>query len=276
MTQVATSLAAAVVPTLSTAVFDEIAAMIYQTAGIRMARGKEDLVRGRIARRLRALGLASFEEYIVRARQDKGELSRMVDVLTTNKTNFFREPDHFEYMTSQLIPKWRGLPSVRIWCAGCSSGEEAYTLAMVLREAGLTGDVKILATDICTDVLGKAKAGIYAEELIDPVPAPLRKKYFKPAAGRPGDFEVSAELKGMISFARLNFMSDWPMRGPFQLVSCRNVMIYFDDATRERLVGRFASLLESQGTLFIGHSESLSALKTPYALIKPATYRKNS
>lgn len=261
-------------PHLSAASFSAIRELIFAVAGIAMTDEKEELVKSRLAKRLRELKIAGYEVYLNRIHTDRVELSNMVDVLTTNKTSFFREPQHFDYLQQQVFPAWKaaGTPR-RIWSAGCSSGEEPYTLAMLLREHLPRLDVRILATDLSTRVLARAKEARYSAATVEDVPPRLRARYLQRVqnAGQVG-YQLSPEVTALVAFARLNLMSDWPMRGQFDLILCRNVMIYFNDETRTTLGRRFAEQLAPDGLLLIGHAESLASLEQPLQLIRPAIY----
>jgi chemotaxis protein methyltransferase CheR len=252
--------------------FREISRVVREVAGLQLREGKEGLVRARLAKRVRQLALPGFGAYLERVRGDARELAEMVDLLTTNKTSFFREPAHFDYLRDALLPSL-GPGPVRLWSAGCSSGEEAYTMAMVVRECwpeSARRDVKILATDISRRVLATARAGVYPDAALADVPRPLRRHWARAEGGwRAGD-----ALRALVTFAPLNLMAPWPMRGPFQAIFCRNVMIYFDKATQQALVDRFHALLAPGGHLFVGHSESLSALAHRFAYVRPAVYRR--
>jgi chemotaxis protein methyltransferase CheR len=254
--------------------FREISGIVYDVAGIRLPEGKEGLVRSRLGKRLRARGLASYGDYLALVRQPGGdELAEMVDALTTNKTDFFREPAHFDFLRQRVLPKLGNGP-LRLWSAGCSTGEEPYTLAMVLRDSLgdlARRDVKILATDISRRVLAHAKAGVYADGPMDGVPAEVRRRHFVRVAD---GWEVAPALRALVTFAPLNLMGAWPMRGPFQAIFCRNVMIYFDRPTQQALVRRYYELLAPGGYLFVGHSESLSALDHAFTYVQPAVYQR--
>jgi chemotaxis protein methyltransferase CheR len=268
------SAAAAADTALSAAHFREISGIVYDVAGIQLPPGKEGLVRSRLAKRLRARGLASYGEYLDLVRRPGGdELAEMVDALTTNKTDFFREPAHFDFLRARVLPRL-GPGPLRVWSAGCSTGEEPYTLAVVLRDALpdlARRDVKILATDISRRVLAQAKAGVYGDQAIEGVPPEPRRRHF---ARGPEGWAASDALRALITFAPLNLMGAWPMRGPFQAIFCRNVMIYFDRPTQQTLVQRFHDLLAPGGYLFVGHSESLSALSHGFTYVQPAVYRR--
>jgi chemotaxis protein methyltransferase CheR len=261
-------------PHLSAASFSAIRELIFSVAGIAMTDEKEELVKSRLAKRLRALKISGYEEYLARIQTDRVELSNMVDVLTTNKTSFFREQQHFDYLLEHVFPTWKAARTPRrVWSAGCSSGEEPYTLGMLLREHLPQLDVRILATDLSTRVLARAKAAHYSPAVVEDVPSRLRSRYLQrsPSAGQAA-FQVSPEVTQLVSFARLNLMGDWPMRGQFDLILCRNVMIYFNDETRTVLGRRFAEKLAEGGLLMIGHAESLASLDQPLQLIRPAIY----
>jgi chemotaxis protein methyltransferase CheR len=260
--------------------FRAIAALVYDVAGIRLAAGKEGLVRARLQKRLRALDLDGFGAYVAHVKDPahQGELAEMVDLLTTNKTDFFREPQHFAFLEEVVLPQLaaRGGP-IRFWSAGCSTGAEPLTLAIVLAESlpeRVARDVKILATDLSHRVLAQAAAATYDDEQIAGVPDALKLKYFD-RVGTPGRTAWKARpvLTSRIRYGRLNLMGDWPMKGPFDAILCRNVMIYFDKPTQERLVQRFQTLLPEGGHLFIGHSESLSGARHGLTYVKPAIYR---
>jgi chemotaxis protein methyltransferase CheR len=259
--------------------FHEISSLMGRISGVKLSDKKVGLVRSRLRKRLRATDYRNFPEYLsfVQGPDGKEELSTMVDLLTTNKTSFFREPAHFDFMTERILPSVHS--GLRIWCAGCSSGEEPYTMAMILRERladAIAGRSRILATDLSNEVLAKAQKGIYPQRLVQSIPAGLRGKYFSPASSPSGEpmQQASAALKAMIRFARLNLMRSWPMKGPFDMIWCRNVMIYFDTPTRENLVQRFSALLAPGGYLFVGHSEGLNSLEHDLKYVQPAVYRK--
>jgi chemotaxis protein methyltransferase CheR len=260
--------------------FHAICTLVYRVAGIRLQEGKENLVRTRLSRRVRALGHADFAEYlsVVNADASGAETAAMVDLLTTNKTSFFRESQHFDFLREQLFPLFRKAGRVTIWSAGCSTGEEAYTLALLMREHLADVDprrIRILATDISARVLENARAGEYSDAAVQDVPPLLRQKYFVQHGTRERrTYRVRDELRSLVRFARLNLMEPWPMKRPFDAIFCRNVMIYFDRTTQETLVNRFHDLLPPDGHLFVGHSESLTALDHCFTYVRPALYRK--
>jgi chemotaxis protein methyltransferase CheR len=259
---------------LSSDAFQRISTTMEEVAGIRIPAGKEMLVRSRLAKRLRALGLPDFRSYLELMDADPtgAELTRMVDALTTNKTAFFRESAHFEHLATEVLPALDGA-GLRIWSAGCSTGEEPYTLAMLLAEEGVgPRSARILATDISDRALAHARNAEYPASTLEGVPAALRKRYFEQTSE--GQFRVEQGIRSQVAFARLNLMADWPMRGPFDVIFCRNVMIYFDREIRERLVRRFHDLLRAGGYLYVGHSESLTGLDHPFRYVRPAVYRR--
>lgn len=258
---------------LSSEQFSRIASMLYEHCGIAMRPGKEGLVRARLAKRMRKLSIPDFSEYLdlVGNGPARAEFGEMVDALTTNKTSFLRESAHFEYLRDTVLPTLSN--SVRIWSAGCSSGEEAYTLGMLLLDHNMLGtarDVRILATDISQRMLTTARAGSYSAELMADVPADWQRRYW--VRSLDDSFVATPALRALVKFAPLNLMEQWPMRGPFDAIFCRNVMIYFDKHTQQRLVERFWSLLRPGGHLFVGHSESLTGTAHRFRYIQPAVY----
>ncbi len=259
--------------------FDAISQLIYTKCGISLKKGKEALVRARLMKRLRALKLKTIDDYMAFLDSEQGdhEIGTLIDVMTTNKTSFFREAAHFDFLTDRVIPEIRS-PKIRIWSAACSSGEEPYTLAMVLRESIPQidrTDLLILATDISNEMLATARRGVYSQERAADVPRALRPKYFQRSRRwGPNQVQVSNDLKKLVRFGALNLMHPWPMRGSFNAIFCRNVMIYFDRPTQQTLVNRFWDLLESGGYLFVGHSEGLSGIKHRFQYTQPAVYKK--
>lgn len=262
-------------PDLSPDDFQRVRRIAYERAGLAIPAGKEGLVRSRVSKRLRERRIATFATYLDTVEQENGEeLVKLIDLLTTNKTDFFREPAHFDFLVDQVLPGVvaSGRP-LRIWSAGCSTGEEPYTLSMLLRETlPPRYDFRILATDISTQVVAAAKRGTYSAQQLGDVSPQRRQRFFTTAPD--GSATVTAELRAPISFANLNLMANWPMSGPFDVIFCRNVMIYFDKPTVTRLVGRFHGLLAPGGHLFIGHSESLTAIEHRYRYVQPAVYAK--
>lgn len=258
--------------------FAQIKTWLYEVSGIDLKPGKENLVKNRLTNRLRALGLRDFDDYLLYIERDTShrEMAILIDSMTTNKTSFFRETPHFEYITKTLLPTWSEQPSLRLWSAGCSSGEEPYSLAMLLLAKMATASTaRILATDISDSILEAARKGIYRQDQVADVPANYKKKYLQSdAQGENPLFSVTAPVRSLVRFASLNLMASWPMKGPFDLILCRNVMIYFDRPTQERLINRYYEMLAPGGHLFIGHSESLSSIQHPFEYIQPAVYRR--
>jgi len=269
--------------TLSPAEFDRIRELVREHTGISLSDAKRQLVYGRLSRRLRALKLTGFDEYI--ALLEKGEpeeLEEFTNAVTTNLTSFFREPHHFEFLARELLPKLvandKGARRLRIWCCAASTGEEPYSLAMVLREAQqlLTGwDTKLLATDLDSNVLAHGAAGIYTADRFQNMSAARLKNWFTPVSGDAKRFSAVNELRHLLTFKQLNLMHEWPMKGPFDAIFCRNVIIYFDKATQRTLFERMALLQRPGDYLFLGHSESLYRVCDKYDLIGKTIYRRN-
>lgn len=267
---------------ITEAQFEEISELVKRLAGINLHEGKKELVKARLAKRTRQLGLKNLEAYISYVRNDNTgrELISMLDALSTNLTFFFRESQHFAYLRDHIVPRLvaAGQKRLRIWSAGCSSGEEPYSIAMLLREqvADLDRwDARILATDLSTRVLGIAARGEYGEERFKDTPKQFVHKYFEVVQSKPSKiYRATEKLRGMIHFARLNLMESWPMKGPFDVIFCRNVMIYFDKPTQNRLVNRYYDLLCDGGMLFLGHSESLTGTTHRFRYVQPATYAR--
>lgn len=260
-----------------------ISAFVYDEAGILMPPGKMQLVYGRLAPRVRASGLTRFADYIALIDRDPAERTRAIDALTTNHTSFFRESHHFEHFMDHAWPALdqrlgtRG--KVRIWSAACSSGEEPYSLLMAMfgKERGngqrlSRTDLRILATDLSTEILTAAKAGRYALDTASSVPTALRTTWMT----RDGDAaQVHPLIRDRVAFRKLNLLEDWPIRGQFDAIFCRNVMIYFDEPTKERLQTRLAERLVPGGFLYIGHSERLAASVAPgFACVGRTTFQK--
>jgi chemotaxis protein methyltransferase CheR len=267
--------------------FRRISDAIYQHCGINLHDGKRELVRARLSKRLRLTGQSSFERYIDFALSDPDapEFCELVDSLSTNLTSFFRENQHFEYLARTLLPRLIAQRSgrsqkIRAWSAGCSSGEEPYTIAIVLLETlaqqSAAWDVKLLATDISTRVLRKATNGVYDPDRLEQVPAPIRAKHFEPRKIH-GEtiYAVSPKVRSLVAFRHLNLMEPWPFNGPFDFIFCRNVMIYFDKPTQQKLVERYYEVLTPGGVLFTGHSESLTGITHQFSFVQPTIYRKS-
>lgn len=248
--------------------FRKISSIIHAHAGIALAESKAALVYSRLARRLRLLGLESFKDYcaLIAGKDGLDERQAMLTALTTNVTRFFREPHHFDHLRDRVMPKLaetaRRGGRVRIWSAACSSGQEPYSLAITVLAAlpeAANLDVKILATDIDPKILDEAREGAYSDDAIQPVPQNLRGTWFKRTSmGGDRPWRVSDELRSMVSFRELNLIGDWPMKGRFDAIFCRNVVIYFDEPTQEQVWSRFVPLMQPGATLCIGHSERVT------------------
>lgn len=256
--------------------FLKVRGILHDYSGIYLNEGKQALVRARLMKRIRKLGMQSFGQYLDFVEEDDSgtEFLSLVDVLTTNKTSFFRENKHFDFIRAEVIPRLSGR-QVKWWSAGCSTGEEPVTCAIILSEETEKmdgGSVKILGTDLSREVLQIAKAGIYSQQRLTEVPQSIRSKYFN--KNEEGDYRVKNEIRNMITYGRLNLQSSWPLKGPFQVIMCRNVMIYFDRQTQQKLVSRYYDLLEPGGYLFLGHSESVSGGNHRFKNICPAVYQK--
>lgn len=250
--------------------------MVHEYCGIYMQESKIALVQSRLMKRLRALGLPGFSEYLEYLSADASgqEFLSMIDVLTTNKTSFFREAQHFDFINRHIIPDLNGR-TVKWWSAGCSSGQEPVTCAINLLEARGSypwKSVKILATDLARDIIQEAKQAVYPLAKMKDVPAGIIEKYFN----RLDDqlVQVCPEVLDMITYGRLNLTENWPLKGPFQLIMCRNVMIYFNRQTQKELINKFYHLLEPGGFLFLGHSESISPDNKGFNNVAPAVYQK--
>lgn len=272
-------------PMLDEELFLRISEFIYQHCGINLHDGKKELVHARLSKRLRHSNFDNFYDYVehVFNNPDDKEFSLFIDSLSTNLTSFFREEQHFDLMTGNFLPKIikkkekENNFKLRLWSAGCSSGQEAYSIAMTLREAikDSRWDIKILATDISKTMLQAAANGLYEETKISQIPADIRNKYFKKQITKGQKcFQASESLKSMIIFKHLNLMDEWPITGPVDFILCRNVMIYFDKPTQQKLVNKFWKLLSSGGVLFTGHSESLTGINHAFKYISPTVYMK--
>jgi chemotaxis protein methyltransferase CheR len=244
--------------------FRKISAMVHGDAGISLPEAKATLVYSRLAKRLRALGLTSFKDYCELVADGNGvdERQKMLAALTTNVTRFFREPHHFDHLKDNVLPPLldaaRRGGKVRIWSAACSSGQEPFSIAMTilsLMPEAVDKDVKILATDIDPNMVAEGRGGAYAPHLLEGIPDAYRKRWTSSAGD--GRVRMSDDLRSMITFNELNLIGDWPMKGKFDAIFCRNVAIYFEDDTQARLWSRFAPLNQVNGALYIGHSERI-------------------
>ncbi len=254
-------------PELGPEAFARITALAHREAGLHIANDKSAMVRARLARRLRILDLPDFDAYADLVTGDGGrtEISAMISALTTNLSHFFREKHHFEIFRADVLPpliaRARAGGRVRVWSAGCSNGQEPFSIAMTLLDAGMPADadVRILGTDIDPEVIRFARAGVYAEPMLTGLSDQARATYLEQSVGEDGArWQVRAPLRDLVKFRVLNLLEDWPMRGRFDAIFCRNVVIYFDDDARRRLWPRLARALEPGGFLFIGHSERVA------------------
>ncbi len=263
--------------------FNKVRHFVLNETGITLSEGKKNMVYGRLSRRLRQLKLDSFSKYIEMAsRDDSEERGSFINAITTNLTSFFREEHHFEYLKKTVMPELLKRKStsrkIRIWSAGCSTGEEPYSIAIALYEAIPdieSWDVKILATDLDTNVLAHAKAGVYDAERINGLSDKRAKIWFQKGKGEhEGHVKVNENLKSLITFKPLNLMKGWPMKGLFDFMFCRNVIIYFEKSTQRVLFERYSSQLVNDAHLFLGHSESLHRVSDDFRLIGQTIYRK--
>ena len=271
---------------MNTADFNRLSRFILDEFGIKLSPVKKTMLQGRLQKRLRALNINSYKEYIDFIFSNEGksqELIHMIDVVTTNKTDFFRENNHFEFLQSHILPefmaKTRGRDTYRVWSAGCSSGEEPYTMAIVLQEFARENPgfhYSIFATDISTQVLSKAASAIYPMERVNVVPMALKKKYFlKSKDKEKPSVRVVSELRNKVTFQRLNFMDNYyKIELKFDAIFCRNVLIYFDKTTQEKVISKQLLNLKKESHYFLGHSESIMNMQLPLKQIRPTVFKK--
>ncbi len=260
--------------------YEAIQSIAYELTGISLSEHKKNMIYGRLARRLRKLRTERFSSYIeMIKKKDSPEQNEFVNAITTNLTSFFREGHHFDYLKNTIIPKLMtknvSTKRIRIWSAGCSTGEEPYSIAMVLKSfASLSNwDVKILATDLDTNVLDTGKAAIYSMDRADSVPEDYRK--YLQCKNDNDKVRIKKNVSSLIRFNPLNLMHDWPIKGPFDVIFCRNVVIYFDVETQRKLFDRYADIMKEDGCLFIGHSESLHNITNRFISVGRTIYRRN-
>lgn len=259
--------------------FEKIRRLIYEQCGINLHEGKRELVRARLSKRLREGNFHSFAEYFRYVTTEEGtdELINMIDSISTNLTYFFRENNHFHRL-AVIVGKWAEVkPQIRIWSAGCSTGEEPYSIAISLSETLSTSrtSFSILATDISTRVLKQAVTGIYPEEKVARVPKPILERYFQYGTGKAaGYYRVKKEISNHVEFQRFNLMDPFPTTFHFDIIFCRNVMIYFDRETQTELIKKFYHALNDGGYLFVGQSESLTRLEHGFQYLEPSVYKK--
>ncbi|MFZ1110695.1 MAG: protein-glutamate O-methyltransferase [Rhodomicrobium sp.] len=267
--------------------FRTIVGIVYERSGIVLAAHKRDMTYSRLARRVRALGLRTFRDYCALLEGNDGgkEVGFLINAITTNLTKFFREHHHFEHLRDHILtsppeaPRGQR-PRIRIWSAGCSSGEEPYSIAMTAmanqRERGGDWDLRILATDLDTSMLKKAKTGIYPRSCLESVPPGMRERFFTAEPRDRESVSITQSAQELITFRQLNLLSSWPMSGKFDAIFCRNVMIYFDAKTKATLIDRFHGQLADGGWLYVGHSESLLDHQSRFKLRGRTIYQKIS
>lgn len=261
--------------------FNFLRKLSNEYSGIIVSDDKFDMFYSRLSKRVRVLGLQSFKEYCLYLEKNpEKEFTDFMNSVTTNLTSFFRENHHFEYLKNTLLPillkRNSATKKITLWSAGCSTGEEPYSLAITLLENVPAGwEIKILATDLDTNVLKASAEGVYATDRIGGLSPERLKRWFKQGTGvNASKIKVKPELQALIRFRQLNLMREWPMKGKFDFIFCRNVLIYFDRETKSQLAERYAQFLEPAGLLFIGHSESLHQLTTDFELIGNTIYKK--
>jgi len=264
--------------------FNHLRTLSFEHSGIKVPDDKFDMFYCRLAKRIRLLKLPDFKAYCRYLRQHhEEEFTEFINAITTNLTAFFRENHHFEYLENQIIPELKrrklNTKRIRIWSAGCSTGEEPYSIAITLVENGIhpgSWDVKILATDLDTQVLAKASSGIYTPDRLEGVNSERLKRWFqKNRSSRISQVRVKPELMRMISFRQLNLITPWKLNGPFDIIFCRNVLIYFDNPTKSGIIHRFADLIPPDQHLIIGHSESLHNICDRFTGLGNTIYRRN-
>lgn len=263
--------------------FQNVRKIVHKSTGINLSEAKRDMVYSRLARRLRQLNLQRFSEYLsyISGGDAGDELIEFTNAITTNLTSFFRENHHFEHLAESALPdlikRNADRRRIRIWCCAASTGEEPYSIAMVVKEVMPKyggWDIKILATDLDTNVLETAKNGVYNESLTKDISDSRRRRFFLKGSGsNQGDFMVRPELKELITFKKLNLIESWPLGGPLDIIFCRNVVIYFNKDTQRVLLDRFAELMAPEGHLYMGHSESLNKISDRFELIARSMYR---
>lgn len=275
-------------PAMSDADFKKFSEFIYNECGVKLPSAKKTMLMSRLTKRLRLRRIRSFSDYFEYVTSPEGrrmELIPMIDVITTNKTDFFREPKHFDYLVSHALPALHKIGhgtanrKLWVWSAGCSSGEEPYTLSIVLSEyySRVSGDFSVLATDISTRVLEKAQQAVYPEEAVEPVPKKLLHKYFLRGKGhRTGFCRVAPELRRHVTVSRLNLVEgrQFALKTKMDIIFCRNVIIYFDRETQTRLFEKFFEQLAPGGYMFIGHSETLHGISKDFIPVATSVYRK--
>ena len=256
--------------------FKFLATLANSKTGIVLAAQKKDMIYGRLARRLRALGLESFAEYCALLQSPEGadEIGQLINAITTNLTSFFRESHHFDHLRDHALHSMQG-NRLRIWSAGCSAGMEPYSIAMTACAAIpdiARRDVRILASDIDSNMIATGAAGQYSAHDLEPLPASYR--HYATRDAKTGLLHMGDELQRLIAFRQLNLLESWPMKGPFDVVFCRNVVIYFDKSTKQKLFARLADIMAPNGWLYIGHSENLHGISDRFELVGRTIYRR--
>ena len=262
--------------------FSYIQELVAERTGIVLSEIKRDMVYSRVVKRIRQLDVNDFGDYISLLKSgDEQEMVEFTNAITTNLTSFFREPHHFEYLTKTLLPELKAKKydrQIRIWSAGCSSGEEPYSIAMTMRDffpASSGWDIRILATDLDTHMVDRAAKGVYKEDRVTGIDKKQLRKWVKKGKGKMlGEVKICNEIREMVSFKQLNLMHEWPIRGPFDFMFCRNVVIYFNKETQKELFSRYADLLAPDADLFIGHSESLHNVSDRFKSLGKTIYKK--
>ena len=263
--------------------YQYISALVYERSRIRLDESKKQLISTRLGKRLRHLGLTSLSDYchVLRAPDQEDEITQVINALSTNFTHFMREPDHFRFLVQQALPSVLGKRrQFKVWSAACSTGEEPYTISFFLSEhfppeAGW--DWQLLATDVSTKALNKAIPGVYPADRLQELPQEWRRKYFQRGFGEwEGQFRVKAALRDRIRFQQLNLLGQYSFRETYDVIFCRNVMIYFDRPTQEQLVNQLGRMIAPKGYLLIGHSESLNGLSVPFDCLRPSIYQKTA
>ena len=264
--------------------FTRLSTYVTREYGIKLPLAKKSMLESRLNKKVRSLGLSTYKEFLDLIFADQGgqyELLQVIDLITTNKTDFFREPAHFQFLTGQFLPNYlneTNRRSLKIWSAGCSTGEEPYTIIMALEEFRKQQPdftYSILASDLSTRVIQAAYQGIYDIDKTAPIPLDVKRKYFLRSNTNPGLVRVKPEYRKKIQFKRINFMdSDFGLlKSDLDVIFCRNVLIYFDKATQERVIQKFCSYLKPGGILFLGHSESIIGMNLPLIQLKPTVYK---
>jgi chemotaxis protein methyltransferase CheR len=267
---------------LSDKEFLKFSKLVYEKCGINLHDGKKELVRARLSKRLRQTGIKDYKAYYKYLSEDESgqEINCLMDVISTNLTSFFREEKHFDFLRTKALPYYQqnGIKGLRLWSAGCSSGEESYSLAIALLEyfgERLPFKASILATDISSVVLSKAITGIYSQERLKRIPMPVIRKYFQKGYGKQsGNYRVKLIVRELIQFKYFNLMEPFQFNDPFNIIFCRNVMIYFDKNTQQLLVDKFYHSLAPGGYLLIGHSEGLTGIEHRFQYTGPSIYQK--